>query len=162
MFLIMFKTGQALLLSSLRFLSPRTGRGESAEQPLNIGDSWSQTRPFRERGQSQCRARIQIIRVREQSTSAFRPRQRAWQQTVRIHGFATAFTGHKRELAVALQCPQSVRRQELSTPMNLPQTGIGRAFQQATNRPRHRITVSILPPTSFPVHIQIIPTYVLI
>jgi hypothetical protein len=161
-FLIMFKKGQALLLPGGRFLSPRNGRGEGAEQPRNIGDSWPQTRPFRERGQSQCRARTQIIRVREQSISAFRPRQQAWQQTVRIHGFATAFTVRKKELAVAISCPQSVRRLETSTPMNLPQTGIGRAFQQATNRPQHHIAISVFPPTSFPVHIQIIPTYVLI
>ena len=162
MFLIMFKTGHALLLSSLRFLSPRNGRDDGAKQPRNEMDLWPQTRPFHARGQSQFRAWTQIIRVREQSTSVFRPRQQAWQQTVHIREASTAFTGRKRELAVAINCPQSVRRLELSTPMKLPQTGIGRAFQQATNRPRHRIAVSILPPTSFPVHIQIIPAYVLI
>ena len=162
MFLIMFRTGHALLLPGGRFSSPRSGRGASAEQPRNIGNSWPQTRPFRKRGQSQCRAWTQIIRVREQSTSAFRSRQQAWQQIVHIRELSTAFTGRNRGLAAYIQCPQSVRRHELSTPVSLPQTGIGRAFQQATSRPRHRIAVSALPPTSFPVHIQIIPAYVLI
>ena len=161
-FLIMFKTGQALLLSSLRFLSPRIGRSESARQPRNIGGSWPQTRQFHEHGQSQCRTWTPIIRVLEQSTSEFCPHPRIRQQAVHIRELSTGFTGRKRELAADINCPQPVHRRELSTPMNLPQTGIGRAFQQATNRPRHRIAVSILPPTSFPVHIQIIPNYVLI
>ena len=162
MFLIMFRTGHALLLPGGRFLHPRISRGESAEQPRIIGNSWPQTWLFDEHGQAKCRTWTQIIRVREQSTSAFRSRQQAWQQIVHIRELSTAFTGRNRGLAADIQCPQSVRRHELSTPVSLPQTGIGLVFQQATNRPRHRIAVSILPPTSFPVHIQIIPAYVLI
>ena len=162
MFLIMFRTGQALPLPFGTFLRPRIGRVVRAERARNIGGSWPQTRQFHEHGQAQCRTWSRIIRVHEQSTSVFCPHPRIRQQTVHIRELSTTFTGRNRELAVALQCPQSVRRQECSTPMNLPQTGIDRAFQQATNRPRHRIAVSILPPTSFPVHIQIIPTYVLI
>ena len=158
----MFRIGHALLLPKGRFSSPRTGRGESAEQPCNIVDSWPQTRPFHARGQDQCGARTQIVRVREQSTSVFSPRMRPRQQTVHIRDLATASTVRKQESAVDINCPQSVRRLELSTLMNLPQTGIGHAFQQATNRPCHRTAISILPPTSFPVHIQIIPAYVLI
>jgi len=161
-FLIMFRTGQALPLPLGTFLRPRIGRVVLAERAGNIGGSWPQMRQFHEHGQSQCRTWTRIIRVCEQSTSVFCPQPRVRKQTVHIRELSTAFTGCNRELAVALQCPQSVHRLELSTPMNLPQTGIGRAFQQATNRPRHRITVSFLPPTSFPVHIQIIPNYVLI
>ena len=162
MFLIMFKTGQALLLPGGRFLSPRSVRGESAEQPRNIGISWPQTRQFHERGQVQCRTWTRIIRVHEQSTSVFCPHPRIRQQTVRIRELATAFTGRNRETAADIQCPQSVRRRGLSTPANLPQTGIGRAFEQATKCSRCRIAVSFMPPTNFPVDIQIIPTYDLI
>jgi len=161
-FLIMFRTGHALLLPGGRFLHPRISRGESAEQPRIIGNSWPQTWLFDEHGQAKCRTWTRITHFREQSTSVFCPHLRARQGTGRIRVLSTAFTRHSQELAVALQCPQSVHMLELSTPMNLPQTGIGRAFQQATSRPRHRIAVSALPPTSFPVHIQIIPTYVLI
>ena len=159
---MVFKTRHALPLPFGTFSRPRIGRVVRAERARNISGSWPQTRPIRERGQSQCRAWTQIIRVREQSTSVFCPHPRVRQQTVHIHELSTAFTGRNHELAADIQCPRSVRRHEWSTPMSLPQTGIGRAFEQATNRPRHRIPVSILPPTSFPVHIQIIPTYVLI
>ena len=162
MFLIMFRTGHALLLPGGRFLSPRSGRGESARQPRNIGDSWSQTRPFHEHEQAQCRTWTRIIRVREQSKYMFCPHPRARQGTGRIRALSTAFTRHSQELAAYIQCPQTVRRHEWSTPISLPQTNIGLVFQQATNRPRHRISVSIFPPTSFPVHIHSIPIYVLL
>ena len=162
MFLIMFRTGHALLLPGGRFSSPRTSRGESAERPRDISNSWPQTLQFHEHGQGQCRTWTRIIRVHGQSTSVFCPQPRVRQQTVHIRALSTAFTGRKRELAVDINCPQSVRRHELSTPMSLPQTGIGLVFQQATNRPRHRIAVSTLSPTGFRVHIQIIPTYVLV
>ena len=162
MFLMVFKARHALPLPFGTFSRPRVGRVVGAEQPRNIGNSWPQTRLFHEHGQAQCRTWTRIIRVREQSTSVFCPHPRVRQQTVHIHELSTAFTGRSHELAADMQCPRSVRRHELSTPINLPRTGVGRAFQQATNRPRHRITVSILPPTSFPVHIQIIPAYVLI
>ena len=162
MFLIIFKTRHALPLPFGTFLRPRIGRAVGADRTRNIGGSWPQTRQFHEHRQSQCRTWTRIIRVLEQSTSEFCPHPRIRQQAVHIRELSTAFTGRKRELAADIKCPQSVRRLKLSMPMNLPQTGIGRAFQQATNRPRHRIAISILPPTSFPVHIQIIPNYVLI
>jgi len=160
--LIMFKTGHALLLPGGRFSSPRTSRGECAERPRDISNSWPQTRQFHEHGQGQCRTWTRIIRVHGQSTSVFCPQPRVRKQPVHIREFSTAFTGRNRGLAADKQCPQSVHRPGLSAPANLPQTGTGCVFQQATNRPRHRIAVSILPPTSFPVHIQIIPAYVLI
>ena len=162
MFLIMFNTRHALPLRSRRILSPRTGRGESAGQPRNIGNSWPHTRLFHERGQTQCRTWTRFVRVQEQSKSVFCPHPRIWQQTVRIHELATTFTEHSRETAADIQCPQSVHRRRFSSPANRPRTGTGRALQQATNCPRHRISVSFMSPTSFPVHIQLIPAYVLV
>ena len=162
MFLIMFRTGHALLLPGGRFLRPRTGRGENAEQSRNISDSWTQTRLFHKHGQIQCRTWTRIIRVREQSTSVFHPRPQMRQLTVRIHEPATDFTVRKQELAANKICPQSVHRPGLSTPANLPQIDIGRIPQQAVKCPCHRISVAFSLPTSFPVQIQIIPTYVLI
>ena len=50
MFLIMFKTGQALLLPPGRIWSPRHGRETGAEQPRNVTGSWPQTRPFHDCG----------------------------------------------------------------------------------------------------------------
>ena len=113
-FLNVFKPVQALLLSSLRFLGPRSSRGEYAELPSNITDSWPQTRQFHERGQAQYRAQAQIICVREQSTPMLRPRHQARQQTVRIRELTTASTFRKHAFAGM----QVIQRQ--SVPSNCP------------------------------------------
>jgi len=125
-------------------------------------DSWPQTRQFREREQTQGRPRTQIVRVREQSTTAFNPRQPARQQTVRIRELATASIIRKQASAQSTCYPQTVRSLALSTSTISPLTNIRREPRQAKNYPRRRITVSMSPSTSFPVHIQIIPTYDLI
>ena len=96
------------------------------------------------------------VHIRVQSTPTG-----AWQQTVRIHGFATAFTRPQSSVNWQwhdCECPQSVRRPEQSTPMNCHRPAIGpRIFNRQRIDPRRRIAVSIWPSTSFPVHIQIIP-----
>ena len=160
MFLNVFKPVQALLLSSLRFLRPRSSRGEGAEQPRNVTDSWPQTRQFHERGQAQYRARTQTICVHEQSTSMFRPRRQARQQTVRIREVATASTVRKQAFARNASYPQTVRSLKPSTSATSSLTRIGHEPRQSENHPRRRIAVSDSPLTSFPVHIRIIPVYV--
>lgn len=156
----MFKTGQALLLSSLRFLRPRSSRGEGAEQPRNVSDSWPQARQFRERGQAQYRARTQPVRVHEQCVSVFGPRQQARQQTVRIRELATASTPRKQAFPRNGRYPQTVRRLELSTSATSSLTGIVHEPRQAESHPRRSIVVSVSTLTGFPVHIRIIPVYV--
>ena len=160
MFLNVFKPVHALLLSSLRFLRPRSSRGECAELPRHITDSWPQTRQFHERGQAQYRARAQIICVREQSTSMLRPRHQARQQTVRIRELTTASTFRKHAFAWNAGYPQTVGRLELSISTTSSLTAIVHEPRQAKNRPRSSIAVSFSPLTSFPVRIRIIPPYV--
>ena len=160
MFLNVFKPVHALLLSSLRFLGPPSSRGEGAELPRNVIDSWPQTRQFHERGQAQYRARTQTVCVREQSVSVFGPRHQARQQTVRIRELTTASTFRKHAIAWNARYPQTVRRLELSISTTSSLTGIVHELRQAENYPRRRIAVSISPPTNFPVHIRIIPVYV--
>jgi hypothetical protein len=159
-YLIMFKTRHALLLPGGRFLSPRNGRDEGAEQPRNEMDSWPQTRRFREREQARHRTRAKTVHVHEQSATALNPRQRTGQQTVRIRVLASASTVRKQASAQSTRYPQVVRSLELSVPMNSPQTGIALAFHQAANCPRRRIVVVIAPQVSFHIHVQIIPVYV--
>ena len=160
MFLIMFKTGQALLLRQRRILRPRSSRGEGAEQPRNVIDLWPQTRQFHKRGQAQDRAQTQTVRIHEQSVSVFSPRQQARQQTVRIRELATASTVRKQAFARNARYPQTVRSLELSTSATTSLTGIVHEPRQSKNHPRRCIAVSDSPLTSFPVHIRIIPVYV--
>ena len=66
-FLIMFKTGQALLLPGGRSSSPRNGRETGAEQPRNVTGSWPQTRHFHEIEPVQDRTQPRVSHVHEQS-----------------------------------------------------------------------------------------------
>jgi hypothetical protein len=108
-FLIMFNTGQALLLPGGRFSWPRIGRGGVAERLRNMHCSWPQTRIGHGHDLVQCRTRTQSVRVRIQSAAAFCPRQRSGARTVHIHGQATASIVHERTTAADLICPHPVR-----------------------------------------------------
>jgi len=158
-FLIMFKTGHALLLPGGRFLSPRTGRDKGVEPPRTITNSWPQTRRFHEHEQARYRTRIETARVHEQSAPAFNSRQRAGQQTARIHELTSASIVRKLASARSTRFPQTVRGLELSASTASSQFGIFHDDIQAEDRLRHRIAVSISVPVSFPVHIQNIPVY---
>ncbi len=154
----MFKTGQALLLSSLRFLRPRNSRGESANQSGNMNCSRPLTRRIREHEQAQNRSQSRPIHVHEQSASAFSPRQ----QSGGIRDQGTVSTGCCLTLAADATSPQRSQGFAQPTSEASTQTDFGRDSEQATNRPCFRIAVAIAPPTSFPVHIRIISTNVLI
>ena len=160
MFLIVFSSTQALLLSSLRFLRPRSSRGASAQQARDMNRSRPQTRRFRERRQAQFRARTQTVRVHEQSVSMFGPRQEARRQTVRIRDLAAATTVRKQAFAQGAPYPQRVRGPELSMSATSSLTGMFRELHQAENCSRSGIVVSVSPLTSFPVRIRIISVYV--
>ena len=159
MFQIMFKSGQALLLSMLRFSWPRIGRGGGAERLRNRHCSWPQTRPGHGHDPVQCRTWTQTVRVREQSAAASCPQQLSRSQTVRIHGLATDSIVHDRALAAVVDCPQPVRSRELSTNANWPRPRFVRSRRPAKNCPRSGIASATSLPPSFPVQIQPIPTY---
>ena len=108
-FQIIFKSGQALLLSELRFSCPRIGREEGRGRLRNMYGSWPRTRHSRSHDLVQYRTRTQTVRVRERSASASCPRQQSRSQTVRIHGLATDSIVHDRTTAVVTDCPQTVR-----------------------------------------------------
>ena len=159
MFLIMFKTGHALPLAGARLLRPRGSRGEHAEHPREVGGSWPRVRQIRDHDSAKNKTRTQTVRVREQSVSAFSPREQARPRTSRVLGNAADSGVREWAAATDSNCPQTVCSRELSTSSNWSRTHSVRERGPAKNCPHHRIAVSILPPINFPVRIQTIPAH---
>jgi len=161
-FLIMFKTGQALPLVVTRILRPRMSRGVSAEQPRNIFDSRPRQQPVREPDLAKHRAHPRIIHVREQSAIAFCPRPQTRQGAVLGHGQASASAIREQAAAAARTQPPSVHDLCKSTSSTAPPTRTFRGSHLATGSSTQRIRVSVSPPTQFSVHIHFIPAYGLV
>lgn len=159
MFPIMFKTRHALLLPGGRNLRPRCGRNQGAERARRISDSWPQTRLGRERELIQVRTQPRVVRVREQSAHAEIPRQRAGLKSVHSHDSKTTSAGNGLALALDARRPNTVRVRGLATNMNLVCLGTFPARQRAMDYPRSRIVADFMPAVSFPLHIQMIPSY---
>jgi hypothetical protein len=159
---IMFKTGHALPLVGTRFLRPRSSRGESAEQPREVCGSWPRARKIRDLDSVGHRPCPQTIRVREQSVSAFSPRPQSRPQAIHVLNHASASTVHEQAADMTAHSSQAVHRPEPAASADSPRTRIVRVCGLAKSCPGRRVVVSILPPINFPVHIQIIPAYVLI
>ena len=105
---------------------------------------------------------MRLFRVREQSASAFSPRQQAREQSVHIRGNDAALTGHSLAAAMDMDTPQTDRDSELATTTVATLTGIERGNEQAKRCPIRCITVDVLPPVSFPVCIHHNSAYVLL
>ena len=159
MFQIIFNSGQALPLPGGRFSWPRIGRGEGVKRLRNMYRSWPQTRPGQGHDLVQCRSRMQSVRVRKQSASAFYPRQQSLPQSVRIHGQAMVSIVHERTTATVLDFPQPSQSCEPTKPANWPQTRFVRSRRPAMYYARRRIILSAWASTNFPVQIQMIPFY---
>jgi hypothetical protein len=155
-FLIMFKTGQALLLPGGRSSSPRIGRGTGAKQARTVTGSWPQTRQFHEIEPVQDRTQPRVSHVREQTVSVFNPRHQSHPRTIRVRAQATASIVHEKAMAANANCPQTVRSREQSTFVNWSRTQFVRDREPAKSDPRPHIAVSAWVPANFPVFIQII------
>ena len=151
-----FYPGQALLLSKLRFLRPRIGRGEYLAQPRNFDRFRPQTRPLRAPKQASPFPRPRIIRVRRQIVSAVRPRQQTRSQSVRIRGRAATLTIRGQVLPTNIQRPQSRLFQVPELVMNraCPRINLGNA------KSNHQIRLALWLYIRFPVRIQVIPVHV--
>ena len=158
----MFNTGQALPLRERRTWCPRMGRGGRAEFPRKINRSWTWHWPVHGLDSAGDRTRTGTFHVREQSVSAFSPRQQSWPRTILVHAQATTSIVLKQATVTGVNCPQTVRSREQSTSPNWPRTRFDRDRGPAKNHPRRCIAVSILPPIHFPTRVQIIPAHVLI
>jgi hypothetical protein len=161
-FLIMFKTGQALPLVATRILRPRVSRGVSAEQPRNINGARPRQQPVRDLGLTMHRAHPRVVHVREQSAIAFCPRPQTRQTTVLGHGQASVSTIREQTAAAARTQPPSVHDLGKSMSSTAPPTRTFHGSRLATDSAPHCLRVSVSPPTQFPVHIQFIPAYGLI
>jgi hypothetical protein len=159
---IIFNTGQALPLRERRLWCPRMSRGGYAAFPRNISRSWMWHRPVHGLDSAGNRTRTGTFRVREQSVTAFSPRQQSCPRTIHVRAQATASIVHERAAATDVNCPQTVRNREQSTSANWSRTQSVRDRGLAKNYPHRCIAVSILPSISFPVHVRIIPAHVLI
>ena len=162
MSLIMFKTVQALPLRKRRTWCPRMSRGGHAEYPRAINRSWTWHWPVQGLDSAGDRMRTGTFRVREQSVTAFSPRQQPCPRTVRVHAQAAASFVRERATATDVNCPQTVRSREQSTSANWSRPQAIRDRGLAKNYPHRCIVVSVLPSINFPVHVRIIPAHVLI
>jgi hypothetical protein len=161
-FLITFNAVQALPLRKRRTWCPRMNRGRNAEYPRKINRSWTWHWPVHGLDPAGDRTRTGTFRVREQTANAFSPQQQSWPRTIHVHGQATAsIVRHQATVAVE-NCPQTVRSREQSMSPNWSRTRFVRDGGPAKNRLHRCIAVSILPSINFPVHVRIIPAYVLI
>lgn len=158
----MFKTGQALPLRQRRTWCPRMSRGGHANYPRNISHSWTWHWPVHGLDSAGNRTRTGTFHVREQSATAFSPRQQSFPRTIHVHAQASASTVRERAAATDVNCPQTVRSREQSTSANWSRTQFVRDRGLAKNYPHRYIAVSIFPPIHFPIHVQIIPAHVFI
>ena len=158
----MFKTRHALPLRKRRTWCPRMSRDGHAEYQRKINRSWKWHWPIRGLDSAGDRTRTRTFRVREQAAYAFSPHQQSWPRTIRVHAQATASIVRQQETVADEICPQTVRSREQSTSPNWSRTRFVRDRGLAKNYPPRCIAVSILPSINFPVHVRIIPAYVLI
>jgi hypothetical protein len=161
-FLIMFKTGQALPLVVTRILRPRMSRGAGTEQPRNSSARLPWQWPVREPDSATVRAQSRKSPEREQSAVAFCPRPQSRQRIVRVHEPATDQSGQGQATAMSSICPCSVRDAEMSASTNRPQPQADRESSSIRPPALHRLCVASSPTTEFPVHIHHAPTYDLI
>ena len=152
----MFNTGQALPLRERRTWCPRMSRGGHAEYPREINRSWTWHWPVHGLDSAGDRTRTGTFRVREQSVTAFSPRQQSWPRTIHVHAQATASIVREQATATGVDCPQKVRSREQSTFVNWSRTQFVRKRGLAKSDPRRRIAVSAWVSANFPVFIQII------
>ena len=158
-FLIMFRTGHALLLPGGRFLSPRHGCEVGAKQSRKVTGLWPQTRHSQDNKLVQDRAQPRVSHVREQSETACNPRHRSYPRTIRVLAQASASIGREEAMAAVGNRPQTIRSFKQSSPANWPRTQFVRDRGPAKTDPRRRIAVSSWAFANFPVFFQTISPY---
>jgi hypothetical protein len=119
-FLIIFKTGHALLLPRGRFLSPRSGRGLVAECPRHSPANRPWPCPVRHRGQSENSPHPRHDRVRVQSVTISWPSPHPRPQLVHIRGRVRAANVRTRPVSVNSPCPRPARSLAQSTTVSSP------------------------------------------
>jgi hypothetical protein len=137
-FLIMFKTGHALLLPGGRFLSPRSGRGLDAECPRN-----SPAHPLHDHG------RVQSVTV---SWPCPQPRP----QSVPVRVPVRAEAVRDQSTSANYPCPRPVRSRAQSMTVSSPCSWTVRDRVESVKCPGHGCIASALRT----IHLHILSAYV--
>lgn len=158
-FHIVFKRGEALPLTFVRFWRPRRSRGEGEAQPRHASDSGPRQQPFRESDSLAHRPHGRTLHLRPQSVTAFSPRTQTQQETVQNRSHTLDSTYREQASAMKKNFPQPVRNLE---PSALPVASHIESIcdsKPAGKRPPHRIGVSVLLPIQFTVRVRNIPSH---
>ena len=119
-FLIMFKTGHALLLPGGRFLSPRNGRGLDAECPRHRPASRPWPWPIRDRVQSATSPQPRRDHGRIQSVTVICPCPQSRPQSVHVRDHVRAANIRIQSTSANYPCPRPVRSRALSMTVSSP------------------------------------------
>ncbi len=156
MFLIMFKTGQALLLRQRRSLRPRNGRGLDAESPHNRPASRPCPRPGRDRVQPVTSPHPLLDPGRGQSVTVAWPCPQPRPQSVHVRVQFRAETVRDQSLPANYPCPRPVRSREQSMTVSNPCSWTVRDRVESATYPRHGRIAS----ARRTIHLQTLSAYV--
>ena len=156
MFLIMFKTGQALLLRQRRFLRPQNGRGLNAECPRHSPARQPWQCPVRDRVQSENSPHPRHDRIRVQSVTVFSPRPQPRPQSVHVRDRIRAANVRVQPLSVNNPWLRPVRSRAQSMTASNPCSWKVRDRVESGKYPGHGCIASALRT----IHLQTLSAYV--
>ena len=156
MFLIMFKTGQALLLRQRRFLRPRSGRGLDAECPRHSPASGPWRCPVRDRVQSENSPHPRHGCAHVQSVTISWPCPHPRPQSVHVRDRVRAANVRVQPVSVNNPCPSPVRSRAQSMTVSSPWSWTVRDRVESAKYPRHGCIASALRT----IHLHILSAYV--
>ena len=119
-FLIMFKTGQALLLRQRRLFCPRNGRGLDAECPRNCPASWPCPWPVHDHVQSEASPHPLRDYGRGQSVTVSWPRPQPRPQSVPVHVHVQAEAVRDQSMSANYPCPRPAHSRAQSVTVSSP------------------------------------------
>ena len=155
-FLIMFKTGQALLLHQRRFLRPRNGRSLDAECPRHRPACWPWPWPVRDRVQSEASPHPLRDHGRDQSVTVSWPCPQPRPQSVPIYVHVQAEAVRDQSMSANYPCPRPVHSRAQSVTVSSPWSRPVRDRVASVKCPRHGHIASALRT----IHLQIFSAYV--
>ena len=155
-FLIMFKTGQALLLRQRRVLRPRNGRGLDAKFPRYRPASRSCPWPVRDRVQTEASPHPRRDRGRVQSVTMSWPCPHPHPQSVHIHDRVRVANVRDQSMSANYPCPRPAHSRAQSVAVSSPWSWPVRDRAESAKCPGHDCIASA-PQT---IHLHILSAYV--
>jgi hypothetical protein len=143
-FLIMFKTGQALLLRQRRMLRSRSGRGLDAECPRHSPARRPWPCPVRNRVQSANSPCPRPDHARSQAVSVSSPRPQPRPPSVHVRDRVRAANVRIQPVSANYPCPRPVRSGAQSMTVSSPCSWTVRNRVESAKCPRHGCITSAL------------------